>query len=275
MIEFVAKVTQEKVAGIRSGGRAHRRVRQRRHALVGAAVDLQLAFVVVLRQGACAGPSGVEREGAFRLLAQGDLKAALAGGEPGAFEIVMATHAGMTTEEFAKIVGDWIAMARHPKTGRLYTEMVYQPTGQTPLLPARQRLQDLHRIRRRHRVHAALEKVYGIPPEQVVGSSIKTRYELRTNPVLVRLPEMLSTKKRESRSASTRISDDAPSPPSDSDGDQQMLQWTAAGRAVSALWGLSTTPMPSASGLMTGHPSSAAWTRRSTRRKKKAGRSSV
>lgn len=60
-------------------------------------------------------------------LLKGDLKAALAGGEPAIFQIVMATHAGMTTEEFEKIVRDWIATAKHPKTKRPYTEMVYQP----------------------------------------------------------------------------------------------------------------------------------------------------
>src|SRR3990170_4509737 len=63
----------------------------------------------------------------FASLLKGDLKGALAGGEPAIFQIVMATHAGMTTEEFEKIVRDWIATAKHPKTGRLYTEMVYQP----------------------------------------------------------------------------------------------------------------------------------------------------
>ncbi len=63
----------------------------------------------------------------FASLLKGDLKSALAGGEPAALQILMATHAGMTTEEFAKIVGDWVATAKHPKTGRLYTEMVYQP----------------------------------------------------------------------------------------------------------------------------------------------------
>ena len=71
-------------------------------------------------------PSGRTKE-PFASLLKGDLKAALAGGETRLLELVMATHAGMTTEEFEKIVNDWIATAKHPKTGQLYTEMVYQP----------------------------------------------------------------------------------------------------------------------------------------------------
>jgi haloacid dehalogenase-like hydrolase len=67
----------------------------------------------------------------FASLLKGDLKIALAGGEPAIFQIVMATHAGMTTEEFEKTVRDWIATAKHPKTGRPYTEMVYQPMLET------------------------------------------------------------------------------------------------------------------------------------------------
>jgi hypothetical protein len=63
----------------------------------------------------------------FASLLKGDLQGALAGGEPAIVPIVMATHAGMTTEEFGKTVRDWIASAKHPRTGRLYTEMVYQP----------------------------------------------------------------------------------------------------------------------------------------------------
>ena len=104
----------------------------------------------------------------------------------------MATHAGMTTEEFEQIVKDWIATAKHPKTGKLYTEMVYQPM-----------LELLAYLRANgfktfivsgggiEFMRPWAEKVYGIPPEQVVGSSIKTKFEMRDGkPVLVRLPEL-------------------------------------------------------------------------------------
>jgi hypothetical protein len=107
-------------------------------------------------------------------------------------EIVMATHAGMTTSEFEKIVKDWIARARHPQTKRLYTEMVYQP------------MLELLDYLRAHGFRTYIvsgggiefmrpwtEAVYGIPPEQVVGSSIKTKFEMRDGePVIIRLPEM-------------------------------------------------------------------------------------
>src|SRR5665647_3303306 len=71
-------------------------------------------------------PEWKEKE-PFASLLKGDVKGALAGGERALLEIVMATHAGMTTEEFAQTAKEWIATARHPKTGRLYTEMVYPP----------------------------------------------------------------------------------------------------------------------------------------------------
>jgi phosphoglycolate phosphatase-like HAD superfamily hydrolase len=169
----------------------------------------------------------------FASLLKGDMKAALAGGERAVVQLLMATHAGMTTDEFAKIVKDWIATAKHPKTGQLFTEMVYQPM-----------LELLAYLRangfRTYIVSGGgiefmrpwAEKVYGIPPEQVIGSSVKLKFEMRdATPVLVRLPEV-------------NFVDDGPGKPvgiqmqiggrpiaafGNSDGDLQMLQWTAAG----------------------------------------------
>jgi hypothetical protein len=169
----------------------------------------------------------------FASLLKGDLKAALAGGERAAGQLLMATHAGMTSEEFERSVRDWIATAKHPKTGRLLTQMIYQPM-----------LELLEYLRASgfktfivtgggiEFVRPWSEQVYGIPPEQVIGSSIKTKFELRDGkPVLVRLPEM-------------SFVDDGPGKPvgiqmhigrrplaafGNSDGDLQMLQWTATG----------------------------------------------
>ena len=169
----------------------------------------------------------------FASILKGDVKAALAGGEKALGQLMMATHAGMTSEEFEKIVSDWIATAKHPKTGRLYTEMVYQP------------MLELLTCLRANGFKTFIvsgggiefmrpwsERVYGIPPEQVIGSSIKTKFDLRDGkPVLVRLPEI-------------NFIDDGPGKPvgiqmqigrrplaafGNSDGDLQMLQWTAAG----------------------------------------------
>jgi phosphoglycolate phosphatase-like HAD superfamily hydrolase len=169
----------------------------------------------------------------FASLLKGDLKGALAGGEPAIFQIVMATHAGLTTEEFEQIVRDWIATAKHPKTGRPYTEMVYQPMLELLTLLRTNGFKtfivsgggiDFMRV--------FSERVYGIPPEQVIGSSGKLKFELRDGkPVLVKLPEI-------------DFSDDKAGKPigiqqhigrrpiaafGNSDGDLEMLQYTTAG----------------------------------------------
>ena len=128
----------------------------------------------------------------FASLLQGDIKGALAGGDRALLDIVMATQTGMTTEEFERIVMDWITTAKHPKTGRLYTEMIYQPM-----------LELLAHLRANcfkvfivsgggiEFMRPWATQVYGIPSEQVVGSSIKTKFEHRDGgPVLVRLPEL-------------------------------------------------------------------------------------
>ena len=177
-------------------------------------------------------PEWKEKE-PFRSVLAGDLKAALAGGDKAVLELVEATHTGMTTEEFERTVKEWIATARHPTTGRLLTEMTYQP------------MVELLAYLRAHGFKTYIvsgggidfmrpwvEASYGVPPEQVIGSSVKTRFELRDGkPILVKLPEIGSI-------------DDGPGKPENielhigrrpiaafgnSDGDQQMLEWTAAG----------------------------------------------
>ncbi len=92
----------------------------------------------------------------FASLLKGDLNTALAGGDHAILELIMATHTGMTTVEFEQIVKDWIATAKHPKTGKLFTEMAYQPMLEL-LAYLRERFQELHRLRRRHRVHAPVD----------------------------------------------------------------------------------------------------------------------
>lgn len=169
----------------------------------------------------------------FASLLKGDLKRALAGGEKSVVEIVMVTHAGMTTAEFEQIVKDWIATARHPVTKRPYTEMVYQPM-----------LELLAYLRANgfktfivsgggvEFMRPWIERVYGIPPEQVVGSSIKTEYELRDGkPVLVRLAELnfIDDKAGKPVGINSHIGRRPIAAFGNSDGDQQMLEWTQAG----------------------------------------------
>jgi phosphoglycolate phosphatase-like HAD superfamily hydrolase len=169
----------------------------------------------------------------FASLLKGDVKGALAGGEPAIVKIFMTTHAGMTTEEFEKIVNDWITTAKHTKTGRLYTEMVYQPM-----------LELLAYLRANgfktfivsgggiEFMRAWAQKVYGIPSEQIVGSSIKTKFEVREGkPVLVRLPELNFNDDKDGKPVGIQmhIGRRPLAAFGNSDGDLQMLQWTTAG----------------------------------------------
>jgi phosphoserine phosphatase len=169
----------------------------------------------------------------FASLLKGDLKAALAGGDHALIELIMATHAGMTTVEFEQIVKDWIAAAKHPKTGRLYTDMVYQPM-----------LEVLAYLRANgfknfivsgggiEFMRPWTEQVYGIPPEQVVGSSIKTRFEMRDGkPVLVRLPELnFNDDKADKPVGINRHIGRRPIAAfGNSRGDQEMLEYTQGG----------------------------------------------
>jgi hypothetical protein len=128
----------------------------------------------------------------FASILKGDLKAALEGGDHGLMELFMATHTGMTTDEFAQTVKDWIATAKHPQTGKRFLDMTYQPM-----------LEVLAYLRANgfknfivsgggiEFMRVWTEAAYGIPPEQVVGSSMKTKFELRDGKaVLVRLPQL-------------------------------------------------------------------------------------
>lgn len=128
----------------------------------------------------------------FASLLKGDIKTALAGGDHALLEIMMATHAGMTTVEFEQIVKDWIATAKHPKTGKPFTKMVYQPMLEVlAYLRANSFKTFIVSGGGIEFMRPWAEQVYGIPPEQVVGSSIKTKFELRDGkPVLLRLPEL-------------------------------------------------------------------------------------
>jgi phosphoglycolate phosphatase-like HAD superfamily hydrolase len=169
----------------------------------------------------------------FASLLKGDVKAALAGGERAMLEIIVATHAGMMTAEFEQIVKEWIATAKHPKFKRPYTDCVYQPMIE---LLAYLRVNGFKTFIVSgggiEFMRPWTEKVYGIPPEQVVGSSIKTNYEWRDGkPVLMRLPEMnfIDDKTGKPVGINSHIGRRPIAAFGNSDGDQQMLEWTQAG----------------------------------------------
>ena len=177
-------------------------------------------------------PEWKEKE-PFASLLKGDMKAVLVGGEHAFLQIVAATHSGLTTEEFDRIVKEWLVTAKHPKTGRLYTEMVYQPM-----------LELLAYLRANgfktfivsgggvEFMRAFADKVYGIPPEQVVGSTGKLKFELRDGgPELLKLPEIqfIDDKAGKPVGIQMNIGRRPIAAFGNSDGDLQMLQWTAAG----------------------------------------------
>jgi hypothetical protein len=169
----------------------------------------------------------------FKAVLEGDMEALAASGEHGLLELVMATHPGMTTEEFEAVATEWLATARHPTTGKLYTEMVYQPM-----------LELLDHLRANgfktyivsgggiEFMRPWTEAVYGIPPEQVVGSSIKTVYEVRDGvPSIVRLPEInfIDDKAGKPVGIHRHIGRRPIAAFGNSDGDFQMLEWTTSG----------------------------------------------
>ena len=169
----------------------------------------------------------------FASLLKGDLKTASAGGERAILELFMATHTGMTSAEFEQIVKDWLATAKHPKTGRLFTEMTYQPmlellaylraSGFKTFIVSGGGIEFMR---------PWAEQVYGIPPEQVVGSSIKTKFELRDGkPVLVRLPELnfIDDKGGKPVGIHQHIGRRPIAAFGNSDGDRQMLEYIGGG----------------------------------------------
>lgn len=177
-------------------------------------------------------PEWRERE-PFRAALAGDMKAVAGSGEKGLVELVMATHAGTTTEEFAAIVSDWLKTARHPRLQRPYTELVYQP------------MLDVLTYLRANGFKTYIvsgggiefmrpwtEAVYGVPPEQVIGSSIKTKFEVRDGkPILIRLPEIdfIDDKAGKPVGIHKFIGRQPIAAFGNSDGDLQMLQWTTSG----------------------------------------------
>ena len=170
----------------------------------------------------------------FKAVLEGDLKTVMAGGEKALLALVMATHAGMTTAEFEQIVSSWIASTKDPRWNRPYTDLVYQPM-----------LELLDYLRANdfktfivsgggiEFMRPWTERVYGVPPQQVVGSSIKTKWEWRDgNPALVRLPEInfIDDKDGKPVGINQHIGRRPIAAFGNSDGDLQMLQWATSGK---------------------------------------------
>lgn len=172
----------------------------------------------------------------FKAALEGDMKTLAEAGERGLLELVTATHAGMTTGEFSKIVTDWLGTARDPRFKRPYTELVYQPM-----------LELLAYLRANgfktfivsgggvEFMRPWAEGVYGIPPEQVIGSSIKTKFVMRDGrPMLFRLPEVnfIDDKTGKPVGINEAIGRRPIAAFGNSDGDLEMLQWTTMSGGV-------------------------------------------
>ena len=168
----------------------------------------------------------------FKAVLEGDMKALAETGERGLLELVMATHAGNTSEEFARIVRDWVSTARHPKFNRPYTDLVFQPmlellaylraNGFKTYIVSGGGIEFLRVV---------AEELYGVPPEQVIGSSVKTKYEVRDGkPVIVRLPEIdfIDDKAGKPVGIHQFIGKRPIAAFGNSDGDFQMLEWTTS-----------------------------------------------
>jgi len=180
-------------------------------------------------------PEWKEKE-PYASILKGDIKKALASGKKSLVQVLATTHAGITTEEFDMSVRNWLATARHPTTKRPYNEMAYQPM-----------LEVLEYLRNKDfktfivsgggidfmRVFA--EQAYGIPPEQVIGSSIKAKYEVRDGkPVILKIPELdfLDDKAEKPVGIHRHIGRRPIMAFGNSDGDFEMLEWTTSGKGA-------------------------------------------
>jgi len=169
----------------------------------------------------------------FKGLLEGDFKAVAATGEKGVVQLMAATHAGMTVDQFQKIVGDWLSTARNPKLNHLHTECIYQPMMELlAYLRAKGFKTYIVSGGGIEFMRPWTEKAYGVPAEQVIGSSIKTKFEMVDGkPELMRLPEANFVDDKEGKPiAINEVIGRRPIAAfGNSDGDQQMLEWTAAG----------------------------------------------
>jgi phosphoserine phosphatase len=199
-------------------------------------VPVQLAFAIDrVKTMAPQHPEWKDKQ-PFKAVLEGGMKTLAEAGEHGLMDLVVATHAGMTTGEFSKIVTDWLATARDPKFKRLHTELVYQPM-----------LEVLAYFRANgfktyivsgggiEFMRPWAERVYGIPPEQVIGSSVKTKFQMRDGrPELFRLPEINFNDDKAGKpvAINQHIGRRPVAAFGNSDGDLEMLQWTTMSGGV-------------------------------------------
>ncbi len=163
----------------------------------------------------------------------GDPKAALAGGERAAAELIAATHVGDTTDEFNAIVTRWILTAHHPRFGRPYMEVVYQPMLELlAYLRANGFKTFIVSGGGADFMRPWTQDVYGVPPEQVIGSRAKLKYEDRDGgPRIERLAgiDFVDDRAGKPVAIQEQIGRRPIAAFGNSDGDFEMLEWTTSG----------------------------------------------
>lgn len=175
----------------------------------------------------------------FKAVLEGDMKTLAASGEKGLLELIMVTHAGMTNDDFQKVVTDWLSTARDLRFKRPYTELVYQPMVELlSYLRANGFKTFIVSGGGVEFMRPWTEKVYGVPPEQIIGSSIKTQFKMQDDtPTLYRLPEVnfIDDKAGKPVGINEQIGRRPIAAFGNSDGDLEMLQWTTMAGAPARL----------------------------------------
>jgi phosphoglycolate phosphatase-like HAD superfamily hydrolase len=196
----------------------------------------QVAFAIDRMKAMASQHPEWQEKDPFKSVLAGDLKGVLAGGLPALAEIVIATHSGMTIDEFEVLAREWLATTRHPKTNKLFTEMVFQPMVELlAYLRANGFKTFIVSGGGVEFMRTFVEVTYGVPPEQVIGSSGKLKFEMRDGkPVLTKLPvlELFDDNVEKPAAIQKHIGRRPIAAFGNSDGDLAMLQWTTAGKGA-------------------------------------------
>lgn len=165
----------------------------------------------------------------FKAVLEGDMKTVMEGGEKSLLEIVMATHAGMTTDAFTQMVNEWMATAKHPRFDQPFNKMIYTPMVELlEYLRANEFKTFIVSGGGVDFMRPWTEETYGIPPYQVVGSSGKVKYDTIAKPDLIKLPAINFIDDKDGKPVGIHqfIGKKPIFTVGNSDGDYEMMQWT-------------------------------------------------
>ena len=248
ILDFIARGDHRRRSDVRSGLRADRRVRQRRYLVVRAA-DAGPSFFTFDRARIPRPSSRVARSGAVQSFLTNERTPSPSSDGAASCNCSSITHSGTTPTEFERVAKTWLGAARHPKWKRPFTSCTYQPKLELLRCCARNSFEMFIVSAGGSRLHPLVRRrPYGIPPEHVIGSSGKTRFETDgTDAKLVKLAEVETFDDREAKPMTSVSTSAAPDLAfGNSDGDMAMLHYAASGTARG--WRCSSiTTTPSAS----------------------------